>query len=243
MTTSSEQPWASGPTEILQHAIELLKTDSDTNRRLAMILTDNAVEQMIKTYLSLPRRVTGLKIPRKQRQEAAESFPTLLDVFEEYASDKLEGIDLGMIEWYHHIRNELYHQGIGLTVERQRPEIYAEMANRLLNNLFGATLSEQLGEEVGILERFRTKWMQLELTLWHAAKKHGRDASLPPSISGSVQTLLDVKVISTSDVKLISRIRMSRHEALHGQTDYRTIINDQLISDIEGLITRIAPLC
>ncbi len=48
------------PGEILRHGIDLLRRDSDVNRRLAMISIDNSVELMIKTYLGLPRRVNGL---------------------------------------------------------------------------------------------------------------------------------------------------------------------------------------
>jgi hypothetical protein len=44
----------SGPGEILQHCLTLLLTDSDVNRRLAMIAIDNAVELTMKTYLELP---------------------------------------------------------------------------------------------------------------------------------------------------------------------------------------------
>ena len=68
MTKSEHPPWASGPGEILRHGLALLKNDSDTNRRLAMISIDNAVELMIKTYLGLPSRITGLKITRSEYQ-------------------------------------------------------------------------------------------------------------------------------------------------------------------------------
>src|ERR1700687_5913659 len=34
---SGKRPWSSGPMEILLHGISLLKHDSDTNRRLAML--------------------------------------------------------------------------------------------------------------------------------------------------------------------------------------------------------------
>lgn len=115
----AQPPWASGPGEILKHGLELLKEDSDTNRRLAMISIDNAVELMMKTYLGLPQRVTGLRISRSEYQEFAESFPKLLDALEKYVGDKIDGINLGEIEWYHRICNELYHQSNGLTVERQ----------------------------------------------------------------------------------------------------------------------------
>ena len=40
----------------------------------------------------------------------------MLDALEQYAAPKLAGIDLGEIEWYHRLRNQLYHQGNGLTV-------------------------------------------------------------------------------------------------------------------------------
>jgi len=63
---SVEYPkWASGPAEILRHGLRLLTIDSDVNRRQAMISIDNSVELMIKTYLGLPKRVTGLTITRK----------------------------------------------------------------------------------------------------------------------------------------------------------------------------------
>ena len=105
------QPWVTGPAEILEHGLSLLKTDSDKNRRLAMIAIDNSVELAIKTYLGLPKRITGLLITRKEYAEISESFPRLLDALEKYCEGKLEGLDLGEIEWYHRIRNQLYHQG------------------------------------------------------------------------------------------------------------------------------------
>src|SRR5688572_30044400 len=124
----TRQPWASGPAEILEHGLSLLiEKDSDKNRRLAIISIDNAVELMIKTYLNLPSRITGLKISRKDYAEFSESFPRLLDALEANAAKTLEGIDLGEVEWYHRLRNELYHQGNGLTVERRKVEVYAEL--------------------------------------------------------------------------------------------------------------------
>ena len=66
MTGEQQHPWISGPGEILRHGLDLLRRDSDVNRRLAMISIDNAVEHMIKTYLGLPNRISGLTIPRKQ---------------------------------------------------------------------------------------------------------------------------------------------------------------------------------
>ena len=91
----SQQPWASGPGEILEFGISLLSKDTDTNRRLAMILIDNSVELMIKTYLGLPKRITGINLSRTKYDEISQSFPKLLDAVEEHAIAKIVGLDLG----------------------------------------------------------------------------------------------------------------------------------------------------
>lgn len=84
------QPWVSGPREILQHGLSLLHDDSDRNRRLALLSIDNAVELTIKTYLGLPKRITGLQISRKDFAEISESFPKMLDALEEHAGQYLK---------------------------------------------------------------------------------------------------------------------------------------------------------
>jgi hypothetical protein len=64
----------------------------------------------------------------------------MIESLERYASDKLAGIELGEIEWYHRVRNELYHQGNGLTVVRAKVVVYAELAQLLFQRLFGFVL-------------------------------------------------------------------------------------------------------
>ncbi len=92
----SEPLWATGPGEILRHGIGLLENDTDANRRLAMIAIDNSVELMLKTYISIPQRVTGLTITRRERDDICSGFPQLLDGIEQHASDKIAGINLGV---------------------------------------------------------------------------------------------------------------------------------------------------
>lgn len=132
-----EQPWASGPREILEHAHRLLLEDTDSSRRLAMISIDNAVELMFKTHLGLPSRVTGINIPRKELAEVSQSFPRLMETMEKQAPTKLDGVDLGEIEWFHWQRNELYHNGGGLTISKLLVEQYASLARSIFQNIFG----------------------------------------------------------------------------------------------------------
>lgn len=49
---------------------------------------------MIKTLLELPRRVSGIKNPSKNKlRKLSDIFPLSLDVVEEFAPDKVGNID------------------------------------------------------------------------------------------------------------------------------------------------------
>jgi hypothetical protein len=234
MTTQS--PWASGPAEILKHGLGLLKKDSDTNRRLAMISIDNAVELMVKTYLGLPQRVTGLKISRSEYQEFAESFPKLLDALEKYAGEKLGSIDLGEIEWYHRLRNQLYHQGNGLTVERDKIEVYAELANVLFSNLFGFRLVEPDEDETVLLGEFMQAWVNFEKVLSDAAlalkiDMRGR-VVMPLQVA---EVLAQQGFISEVELSKINQIRKMRNEVVHGIVNYKEVLKPDMVKRLQSL--------
>jgi hypothetical protein len=95
--SSRKRPWSSGPMEILLHGISLLEHDTDTNRRLAMLSIDNSVELMLKTFLGLPQRVTGIRLGRKELEEIGENFPRLLDAIHQHAPEKVRDFDISEI--------------------------------------------------------------------------------------------------------------------------------------------------
>lgn len=166
-------PWTDGPRELLQHAADHLGLGEDFDRRIAMVSIDNAVELAIKTYLGLPERSRGSDGPgRKELEAASESFPTLLDMLDRFAADKLTGIELGDVEWYHRLRNQLYHSGNGITVERARVEAYFQIALALFENLFGVV--PHIGEGTAV----NTKTGEF-LQLW-TRFDHLLRAQLPP---------------------------------------------------------------
>jgi hypothetical protein len=235
----AQPPWASGSAEILKHGLELLKKDTDSNRRLAMISIDNAVELMVKTYLGLPKRVTGLQISRSEYQEFAENFTKLLDALEKYANSKLGGIDLGEIEWYHRLRNQLYHQGNGLTVERDKVEVYAELANVLFENLFGFRLVEPQNDDTVLLGEFMQAWVNFEKTLSEAAddlemqkaEKRGR-VILPLQVA---EFLSREGYISRVELDEINQIRKTRNEVVHGHANYKEFIKPEMTKRLVSL--------
>ncbi len=235
-SSDGDAPWATGPGEILQHAMRLLSKDSDSNRRLAMILIDNAVELMLKTYLGLPTRVTGIKIPRDKFREISESFPKLLDAIEEHADDRLAGIDLGQVEWYHRLRNELYHQGNGLTVERQKVDVYAELAKLLFKNLFGTEIRVDEDAAMELLGSFMAAWQRVERALNRVGMLTSR---------GFVGSLVSAKGTNlggdASLVEDVREMRKFRNEVVHGQVE-RTAITRQTVTRLEQIAARIEAL-
>lgn len=136
-TLPARGPWSAGPREVLEHGLGLLASDSDRDRRLAMIAIDNAVELMLSVYFTLPKRANGLSMSRKDQEETRDSWPRLLEASETHIAEAFEGISLADIEFYHRLRNQLYHQGNGLTVVRRNVEVYAALASQLMERLFG----------------------------------------------------------------------------------------------------------
>jgi len=240
MTTRSLPPWATGPGEILKHGLDLLKRDTDTNRRLAMISIDNSVELMIKTYLGLPKRVTGLLIPRKEYQEISESFPALLDGLEKHAASKLDGVDLGSIEWYHRLRNELYHQGNGLTVEREKVEIYAELANILFTNLFGYPLVQQVSSKSGVLGQFMASWLSVEKGLRELADRHSATGFRPAGMIEVLRFLRNGDLLSTEEMNQLNVLRQIRNQVVHGAVDPEDVLTPNIIEELRTLAQRFA---
>ncbi len=234
---SLEPPWASGPGEILKHGPGLLKKDSDTNRRLALISIDNAVELMMKTYLGLPRRVTGLQISRSDFQIMSESFPRLLDGLEKYASDKIVGINLGEIEWYHRLRNELYHQGNGLTVEREKVELYAKLADVLFLSLFGIPLLHQKGVTGDLLGEFIQAWATFEREI---AKRFSRGTTRPVIPLRAIEKLTADGVLMPGEEKRLDEIRRVRNAVVHGTQDYHEVVNSEMVDFLKVLCIRLS---
>lgn len=229
----TNSPWANGPKEILKHGLELLNKDSDTNRRLAIISIDNSVELMIKTFLGLPKRVNGLKITRKEYDEFSESFPKLLDALENFAPTKLIGIDLGEIEWYHRLRNQLYHQGNGLTVDRNNVEVYAQLANLLFRNLYGQELIIQLDNSKELLGEFLSEWVILEKGLYDLTQTHSLIGTRRNTLNSAFDFLSGAGIIDEDEIKEISKLREVRNSVIHGTKDFKKILNKEIIEKVK----------
>ena len=203
-------PWTDGPRELLQHAVDHLVQGGDFDRRIAMVSIDNAVELTVKTYLGLPKRARSGSGPgRKELEDASESFPALLDLLEKYAADRIVGLSLDDIEWYHRIRNQLYHSGNGITVEKSKVETYLELATSLFQSLFDCM------PELSHTGAVRTKTGEF-LDLWVQFERHLR-SGLPEKKGPAYYWKRDfLKQVTPEAETLYSLAAQFRNEVVHG---------------------------
>lgn len=227
-----EKPWITGPRELLVHGLQHLDLATDFDNRIAMISIDNSVELMIKTYLGLPKRISRIEgLTRKKLEEINTNFPSLLDGLEEYAADRLSGLDLGDIEWFHRLRNQLYHDGNGITVEKEKVEAYAEIAKILFENLFGLQI-EQNGNEVlhhSLVGEFIKLWADLERT---ETTKDGRSK---PAMYRLRQLLSD-GTLSEKQSEKFNVVRQFRNNLVHGMSSPSEEELKEAVKDLKKLV-------
>jgi len=144
------RPWQSGPVELISYGIEHMGRDSEFDVRVGFLLLDVGVETLFKTFLQLPDDVTDTKMNYGDRNKGSTgNFHDLRRAVQSAGAHRLKGVRVEDVEFYHGIRNRLYHQGNGVTVERQNAERYAGLAVQLLNRLLGVDLASVVltGEE------------------------------------------------------------------------------------------------
>lgn len=203
--------WASGAIELLRHADLHIDLKTAFDKRIAFISIDNSVETMIRTYLSLPRSKSGIKVSRKELDEAGNNFPSLLGLLSSRATDKLVGIDAADVEHYHRIRNTLYHEGTGLSVDDQYLMAYRGLAGVLLQNLFGSSVGPS-SSGPDTLERLIVNWNNIEQILRECTEAKG------VSTTQLWEKALAAGLADDQDLQLLGDLRKARNRLVHSSS-------------------------
>lgn len=213
------RPWTSGPKELLEHAVGHLAQNNAFDYRIAMISADNAVELAIRTFLGLPKRVRGSDGPSRRRlEEKGKVFPDLLDLLEEFGSNRLDDVSLGDLEGYHRLRNTLYHDGNGVTVDPVHVDSYIQIARVLLRNLLDISVDEPgtspPHSSLGLLV---LKWGAFEQVLrrlasWYLPKSKHEFGPVLNIIDG----LVSKRIIDGVFRSRVDKVAKSRNAAVHG---------------------------
>jgi len=208
-----EETWASGPTELLRHADSHIQLDTAFDSRIAFISVDNSVETSIRTFLLLPEKISGIKFQRKEVDEAGNSFPNMVDLVFSKARSRLAGLDDGDIEHYHRIRNQLYHNGTGLGVDRRYLDAYRQIAAVLLNNLFGVKVPPK-GKEA-TLDNLILLFNEVETLLRKVFENSGVDTGH----TFKWEMAMRAGVLEKDDIQHLSELRIIRNAQVHSSAE------------------------
>ena len=209
-----------GPLELLNHAIGHLELGSGFDNRIAMISVDVAVESMIKSYLTMPSSVRGTKhVSREEYGKITKSFHSLLIGLIAHVPNKKQYTDeISEIEWYHNIRNELYHSGTDVTVDQQKVETYLEIAKNLFSNLFRVRVDDYIESKpsTAIGEFFLT-WREVMPQLERLANIMNLKYTVHDPRYMAMPRLVARKIVSKTIQDELKEIRTFRNEMTHGR--------------------------
>jgi hypothetical protein len=146
---------------------------------------------------------------------------------------------------YHRLRNELYHQGNGLTVERDKVEVYAEIANVLFKNLFGFALIEEPSKTTELLGEFLHSWITIERgvsalidrELVRQGTSNTRHITLRDRLAAAERT----KLFSVDDLEQIEGLRRIRNRALHAEKGWEDDLTPVVLKLAAAFAKRVAP--
>jgi hypothetical protein len=139
------EPWQKNPAELIQSAIRHLHEQSDIDQLIAFLLLDVGVESTFKTFLLLPDTVTRAKTKYFDRKSAAEgSFHSVVEGVRDAAASRLSAFNMAHVNYFHSLRNQLYHQGNGIIIPKAQVQEYASLAVDLLRALLNVDLTDEL---------------------------------------------------------------------------------------------------
>ena len=204
-----EKTWASGAVELLRHADSHIELDSAFDKRIAFISIDNSVEMSVRTFLSLPKGKSGVKIVRSEIENAGNSFPRLVALLFQFAGNRLTGIDPDDIEHYHRKRNQLYHDGTGLSVDDQYLFAYRSIAMIILQSLFDVKYStvDEMPPRLDSLILNCNRINQIMKALF-------RDADIDDH-TWKWEEAFQKKIMTPEQVQELTELRMARNRLAH----------------------------
>jgi hypothetical protein len=198
-----KHPWENGPIDLIEFAMSKLDTEDEFSHRLAFIVTDIAVETLFKTYLLLPEDILKTNIGFSARKKFVKgNFHDLLQGIKVVTS-KVNREDLYDIQFYHGIRNHLYHQGNGITVSKEKLEGYVKLSVKILNTLLGVDLTS-------LLEGDSSPHKRIDSTL----EKHIKELSKEFDAAVRELQYLAKLIIENIEPKLVLPSTMSKLQSL-----------------------------
>jgi hypothetical protein len=140
-TISTDHPWQVTPAQLIAYGKEHLDNKDEFSKKIALLLVDVGVEALFKVYLLLGDKVTGAKLKFSKRKSAAEgNFHDLVQGVKKSIPHEINESIFDRVQYFHTIRNKIYHQGDGVVPAEVNVKEYADIAVHLLGLLLEVEL-------------------------------------------------------------------------------------------------------
>ncbi len=127
------KPWQVMPANIFKLALEHSKKGNDFDDQVAFLLLDVGVETTFKTFLSLHGKL-------EENKEIG--FRDLINSVRNELRDSDHEIDFNEVDYFHKIRNKLYHRGDGTKPTTENLRKYSDLAPDLLKILLDVDVTK-----------------------------------------------------------------------------------------------------
>ena len=204
-----EKTWASGALELLKHADEHIDKEQAFDKRIAFISIDNSVETAIRTFIFMPSSLSKVNFSFKEKDEIGNSFPKMVNLLSEKTSDKIPGIEFSDIEFYHRLRNQLYHDGTGLSVDKNHLEAYRTIGELLLKKLFKIEFNYTIKDKS--LPNLIISWEETDKLIKRLFFKNNIDFSNALKWEKALQK----KILTNHQITLFNELKNIRNEQVH----------------------------
>jgi hypothetical protein len=139
------KPWQRDSANIIRLSLDQIRGETASGLRIAFMLLDMGAETIMKTYLSLPDRLTGAATSYSARRKAMNGgFHDVVEGVLEASKDSYFQEQIYTIQYYHSIRNKIYHEGTGATVHVEDVKAYCDIVLELLFRFLDVDLRDYL---------------------------------------------------------------------------------------------------
>jgi hypothetical protein len=126
-----------------------------------------------------------------------------------------------------------------LTVERDKVEVYAELANLLFKNLFGDVLVEPEDDGTRLLGSFMAAWVDFERTL-KGLIPTDPGGRRPIMFLDGLRHLQNDHLLSPSELSQINEIRKLRNEVVHGVVNHQSAVTKEKVGQLREITQKLS---